>query len=592
MSKKKGKKMLLSEFTGPQTQARHLPTAPSGLGGGFRGGGYRNDRFNDRKSGFDRQDEDSRADGNNDWRGARRFGGGGGGGGYRGGEGGGYRREGGYGRYNREEGGSRYGDRRGGGEGEDDGKEFGRSDGNRDWRRKSNKFSGGGGGGGFGDRGGYRRDRFDGPRDREEGGRSFGRSKFSGGWGPGGGGGGYRGRDERPAHLRRFKGLGKKDEEPNASRNAFSALGTKSTERPTSRMPLKPIGVAGRVQKEEEPGKPEKSNEKKPEKNTPPPALGTAHKNVTALETAMNSQQAVSNKVLKSGLRKLDLNDDKLTGPLAVSLAKSVTEEKLTFEQIENQLVKEAASEGTAARILADMFSKLKIELGGGEKGEDGVVKMIEDAGYDVLPALQRKKTNADFTVFLQKHELEFLKGGPDTVGLVTAALEKDQSPKEILEAISAVAVAGEDLSMCSRAVGSHIASKVFKDSKSPELSSLETYKPLMERITLGNTSASVELLFALQSAWYKTMKSNSDAVLATFQRVHELKLCSHVEFEAWQGDRKKENRKGKSQCLLAVFKFVSELKAKNKPPEPDYDEDQDEDEEEEEFSSAPTFIK
>eukprot|EP00954_Amorphochlora_amoebiformis_P025117 1370975-Amorphochlora_amoeboformis.AAC.1 len=273
--------------------------------------------------------------------------------------------------------------------------------------------------------------------------------------------------------------------------------------------------------------------------------------------------------MLKSGLKKLDLNDDTQGEKLAVCLAKSLKEEKLSLDQVDAALLKEAQSEGVASRLLAITFAKLKIENGGEEKGEESVTKFIADSKFNALEALRRKKTNAQMTEFLKKYGLEFLKGGPDLASVIQAALDEGQKPEEIVAAIDAIAGEGDDVSICTRAVADHVANKVFsKDSKQPQLVVLKTFVPLLKRCTKDNLTASV------QGAWFKVMKSNRDFALDVFKRVHDLKICSHEEFEAWRADRK-DKTKGKPQCLLAVFSFLSELKAKNKPVEPDYDEDQ-----------------
>jgi len=474
--------------------------------------------------------------------------------------------------------------------------DFGRSDGARDWRRGERKAGPPPAGGRFGDgaqRGGFR-DKWatDGPRDGQRwGGRDQGRM-----------GGGRSGLGQRPAHLRKL--FGRKGEEPESSNsNSFATL-SQDVRNQGSVSQLGRPGIKGFSRREEESGKP---NNTKTEltKNVPAgtgPATGIGGKKPgkkkSPLEVAMDEGNTVSMKHVKSGLKKLDLNDDETGSKLGVSFAKSLQEGKLSLTQIEGALVKEAASEGIAARLLAVTLNKLKnLKLEGDEEkeeedGEERVTKLIETSKFDALKALKRKKTAAEFTTFLATHELEFLKGGPDTMELIEVAFEEGKKPSEIVTAVNSIVGENEDMSMCTRKVAELMAKEMFKKGeKKANLTPMETYEPLLQRCLVGNQGAAAQILFAMQNEWFAS-KMGDDEILAAFTKAEE-KMVTHEEFESWRSD-KKEKSKSKPKALLAVFKFLEELRAKNKPIEEDVDEDAaDEDEgvEEEEFDATPTFV-
>jgi len=343
----------------------------------------------------------------------------------------------------------------------------------------------------------------------------------------------------------------------------------------------------------------EKNKEEGAESKTSPaggagPATATGphakpSKKKSPLEQAMDAGDSVSNKQIKSGLKKLDLNDDETEAKLAVSLAKSLKEEKLSITQVSDALKKVAASQGIAARVLARTFSKLKVEEGDGEAGEEAVLKFIEQSKFDAVAELKVNKSGAEMNQFLKNYGLEFLKGGPDSEGVVEAALEEDQKPNEIIEAINGIVGKEEDISGCTRMVADHVAKKVFAK---PDMKVLEEYAPVLARCIQGNPKAAVQICFALQGEWFQK-KAAKGSILEAYQKINELKLVEHDQFVEWQTDRK-DKTKGKQKVLLAVFRFLQELKAKNKPieaEEQDGDEDKDEDEDQEEFDATPTFI-
>jgi len=601
--------MLLSDFNGPEANQSFLPTGPSGLDRFSRG-----DRFGDHRGGSSRfGDDEGRSEGN--WRGSSRGSRFGGGGSNRDDDGGdmgrsdrgqwrrGGERKGGFGsdRY----GGGGYGggdrDRRGYGDrGErDTGGGFRRSGGSRfgndDGGFSRDRFGRGGGGGG----GGYSSSRFGGDRDRGD--SSYSSSRW------GGGRSSYR--DERPAHLRRFRKQTDEQSDSLQNRNTFGALGSQDVRtndiNSLGRAPVRgaPISssseqVKGKEGQSEDGSRRQGGSAGKGAGSTPSKGQGpqVANKKKTAFEQALEDGETLSNKQLKNGLKKLDLNDADTEAKLSISLAKSLKEKKLSLSQVQENLLKVADSEGIAIRVLANTLSKLKGIEGNDDddeqKGEEVVSGLLEEEKFTVEQLLKGKKTGAEFNEFLKKVGLEFLKGGADSGSLIEAALEEDQKPEEILDAINSVVGEDEDVSAHTRIVANYVAKKVI----SSNVKLLDQYHPLLARCIKGNPMAAVQICFALQGEWFAQKPKEKQLIITAFKKIHELKLCDHEEFYAWQTDRK-EKTKGKQKALLAVFKFLSEVKAKNKPIEDfdeDEDEDQNEDQDEDEFDAdaQPHFIK
>lgn len=155
---------------------------------------------------------------------------------------------------------------------------------------------------------------------------------------------------------------------------------------------------------------------------------------------------------------------------------------------------------------------------------------------------------------------------------LIEAAFEEGKKPSDIVTAVSSIIGENEDMSMCTRKVSELMAREMFKKGqKSVNLEPLENYDPLLRRCLLGNQPAAAQILFAMQEEWYKS-KLDSDAILEAFTKVEETKLVTHEEFEFWRSD-KKEKSKAKPKTLLAVFKFLEDIRAKNKPIEENEDE-------------------
>lgn len=273
--------------------------------------------------------------------------------------------------------------------------DFGRSDGTRDWRRERKSGPPGGPPGGPPSSGG--RAKFGSFRDKWSGGAD----RSWGGRGPGVAG-------PRPAHLQRLFGKKSSQEPPTSNSNSFATL-SQDVRNHGSLSQLGRPGIKGLSRREEN---------SQPLQKTPIASAGSVGggpaggadvpkpgKKKSPLEKAMGEGIAVSMKHVKSGLKKLDLNDDETGEKLGVSFAKSLQEGKLSLTQIEGALVKEAASEGIAARLLAVTLNKLKsLKLEDKKEestGEERVTKVIGDQKFDALKALKRKKTAAEFTKFL-----------------------------------------------------------------------------------------------------------------------------------------------------------------------------------------------
>jgi len=167
----------------------------------------------------------------------------------------------------------------------------------------------------------------------------------------------------------------------------------------------------------------------------------------------------------------------------------------------------------------------------------------------------------------------------------VTTALG-DKKSSEIVALIKAK-IGDGDASYLVDPVAKHVFGQIFAD-KSFNETLTDEYKSLFRRIAT-TPAAQANILSVAQEIWFTATQTGTDkgTIKTLFEKLYKTNIVNLDGVTEWR-DNEKNKGKAKSQALIKVNTWLSEIIAKAKPPEEADEEEADEEEEEDAYLQNP----